>query len=636
MAKTRWLIGLIVCFLLLPAKPLFAHAVLARSDPAASDRLDKAPAEIRLWFTEPVEPKFSSILLRDSKGDQVKLPASQVDVADAKQMVLQPPALPDGLYTVVWQVVSAADGHHTEGNFPFQIGAGANSQSAPVATEETIPWSAALIRWFNLLGLALAVGSIGFVGFVWQPANEQPEPAVATRMARITWLGWGLLGITGGLLLLMQTAIITNTSLGTALTSPALGQVVRETRFGMLWSGRMALWALMGGVLWLARQNPRLRWLALLLGLAILALHSLFSHAAAAQSAWLAVLNDWFHLALTALWIGGLVQFLVVVGAMRRPKRALAAPLARLTGYFSNYARICVLGLLLTGLYSAWLQVGSLDGLQNTLYGRQLLTKLLLAVPLLAIAGVNLLVTQRRLQARQEIWVGRLRGLIGAEIILAIAILSLVGVMTSISPARSTLAQQAAANAAALAPTPAPLFQMQMLEESNLHVQLTATPGWVGENTFTVALSTLDTDQPVTDASLIRMRFENQSSDMGQSELRIKEQQNGLYTIKGANLSAPGDWKIRMTIQRPDQFDTVVDFDLKVTGEPPPPPPPLIDTSIPQAEQFMALLVIGLLGLMIGGYFVGQHGLRPWPSIGLIAGALTLLGALFLVSAVLS
>jgi copper transport protein len=398
----------------------------------------------------------------------------------------------------------------------------------------------------------------------------------------------------------------------------------------------MALWALMGGVLWLARQNPRLRWLALLLALAILVLHSLFSHAAAAQSAWLAILNDWFHLALTALWLGGLVQFLVVVGALRRPKRGLAASLARLTSYFSNYARICVLGLMLTGLYSAWLQVGSLAGLQETLYGRQLLTKLLLVLPLLGIAAVNLVITQRRLQARQEIWVGRLRGLISAEIILAVAILSLVGVMTSISPARSTLAQQAAAKAQALTPAAAPLFQMQMIEETNLHAQLTVSPGWVGENTFSVALATLDTDQPVTDASLIRMRFENQSSDMGQSELRIKEPQNGLYSIKGANLSAPGDWKIRMTIQRPDQFDTVTDFDLKVTAEPPPPPPPVIDTQIPQADQFMALLVMGLLGLTIGGYFVGQHGLRPWPSVGLIAGALALLGALFLISAVLA
>jgi hypothetical protein len=62
----------------------------------------------------------------------------------------------------------------------------------------------------------------------------------------------------------------------------------------------------------------------------------------------------------------------------------------------------------------------------------------------------------------------------------------------------------------------------------------------------------------------------------------------------------------------------------------------VIDTKIPQADQFMALLVIGLLGLTLGGYFVGQHGLRPWPSIGLIAGALALLGALFLVGAVLA
>jgi copper transport protein len=593
---------------LFQAKPVHAHAVLARSTPAANATVPSTPPELRLWFTEAVEPKFSSITLHDSNGAVINLPASQIDATDTKQMFVHPGALANGLYTVAWQVVSAADGHHTEGSFAFIIGAGTVTPTALGDVTEKIPWAAALIRWINLLGIALAVGALGFVGFVWQPAQEEPDALSERRLQALIWIGWLLLGVSGLLMLLMQTATVTGSSLGAALGNPALGQVVRSTRFGLLWSARMALWALMGGILWLAGQNLRLRWLALLLGTAILALHSLYSHAAAAQSAWLAILNDGLHLWLMALWSGGLLQFLVVSGALRQQRRGRAASLGRLTSYFSNYARICVVGLILTGIYSAWLQVGSWEGVQNTLYGRQLLTKLILFLPLLGIAAVNLLVTQQRLQARQEIWVGRLRGFIGAEVMLAIAILGVVGIMTSINPARNTLAQQVAAQAQAQAPIPTPIFQMQMLEDTNLHVQLTVLPGWVGENTFRIALSSLDTNIPITNATLIRLRFTQQANNIGQSELRITQPEKDLYTVKGANLSAPGDWKIRMTIQRPDQFDSVVDFDLAVTAPPPPPPPPEIDTKIPKQEQFMALLVLGLLTLTAGGYWRALFG----------------------------
>ena len=95
----------------------------------------------------------------------------------------------------------------------------------------------------------------------------------------------------------------------------ALAQVVTQTRYGVLWLARMILWLLLGGVLYRAirRDDERLYWTALALGGAILLTNSLYSHAAGAQDATASVFADWLHLALTALWIGGLVQFLVVI-----------------------------------------------------------------------------------------------------------------------------------------------------------------------------------------------------------------------------------------------------------------------------------------------------------------------------------
>lgn len=628
-----WLIAL--CLLLFWASPVGAHAVLTRAEPAPNSAIAQTPAAIRLWFTEPLEARFSSLQLRDSGGVTIAIPESQIDSADAKQLVVQPGDLPEGLYTVVWRVVSAADGHHTEGSFPFTVGATAVGSTVAAALPETIPWSAALLRWINLIGLTLAVGSLGFVLWVWQPAQAQTATTVAAPLQTVIWIGWLLLGVGGVLILLLQTATVTGLPWWATVTDPALGQVLTTTRFGSLWLARLALWVLLGGTLWFSRSRPALRWLALLLGTAILLLHSLYSHAAAAQAPVLAVINHWFHLLMTALWLGGLVQFFVGVGLLRRSPKTAVTAAGRLTGYFSNYARIAVAGLAISGLYSAWLHVGSLTGLQTTLYGRQLLIKLLLFVPLLILATVNLLVTQQRLQARQTVWVGRLRGLIGAELVLALAILTVVGIMTAISPARTTLAERTLAAALVAKPPPQPITAMEMLD--NLHVELAISPGWVGENTFRVTLlSAMEDGQPITDASLIRLRFAHQTEDLGESELRITSGQNGVYTVQGANLSIPGDWQIRLTIQRPDQFDTVVDFVPQVTAQPPPPPPPVIDTTLPPATQLLALLILGLLALVLGGYALGQHGLRPRSGPSLLASTLTLLGILFLASAALT
>ncbi len=628
--RIRW-IG--VCFWLLTsllAQPVWAHAVLARATPGVNASLAKAPAEIRLWFTEPVEPSFSSFRLRDINGALVKTPASQVDSTDPEQMYMKPGPLPNGLYTVVWAANSAADGHHTEGSFAFTIGPVIATQPTTSGADETIPVADVLVRWFNLIGLALSVGSIGFLCFVWQPANLGDWLAVEQRLRRITWSGWWLLGLSSALLLLLQTSTLVNVPLLQALHYPTIIQIIRGTRFGTLWSARMELWLVMGGVLLLARQHPGLRWLALIFGLVILLLNSLYSHASAAHAAVAAILNDWFHVAMTALWIGGLVQFFGTISPLRRTVPASA--LGKLVGYFSNYTRITVAGLLVTGLYAAWLQVGSLDGLLTTLYGRTLLVKLILLLPLLGVAAINLLVTHRRLQAGQALWMGRLRGLIGTELMLATGVLLAVGLMTSISPARSELTQRAISKALAALPPPQPLMDMQTADDLQIHLMV--APGWVGKNKFTVIPSTPD-NMPVTDAALIRLRFEHQTQDLGESELPITQHQANVYTASGANLSVPGQWKVRMTVQRPEQFDTVLDFMPQVPLPPPPPSMPVMESNPVLPYQLPALLLTGLLALGLGGYFIGQNGFRFWQGVGPLATGLTLLGGIFLVIAVL-
>src|SRR5687768_15307260 len=110
MLVKRWLFGLVGALVLLAwpalAHTTFAHAVIVRSEPAANARLTESPHEIRLWFTEPLEPTYSSVELRDATGAVVNTTPSYVEPTDDHQLVLMTERLADGIYTVAWRNVS--------------------------------------------------------------------------------------------------------------------------------------------------------------------------------------------------------------------------------------------------------------------------------------------------------------------------------------------------------------------------------------------------------------------------------------------------------------------------------------------------------------------------------------------------
>jgi methionine-rich copper-binding protein CopC len=98
------------------ATPAFGHAHLSKAIPAAGASVP-APNEINLTFTEPLEPAFSGIELRDASGKTVK-----TDKVQVKDNVMRLPlkSLPAGRYTVKWRVLSV-DTHKSEGNFTFTV-----------------------------------------------------------------------------------------------------------------------------------------------------------------------------------------------------------------------------------------------------------------------------------------------------------------------------------------------------------------------------------------------------------------------------------------------------------------------------------------------------------------------------------
>jgi len=108
-----------VLFLAVQSRAL-AHAFLDHADPKVGSTMTNSPAEIKLWFTQNLEPVFSTVTVQDDKGKEVDKKDLRQDDKDKTLLIVTVPPLPDGTYTVTWHVVSV-DTHRTQGHFKFTI-----------------------------------------------------------------------------------------------------------------------------------------------------------------------------------------------------------------------------------------------------------------------------------------------------------------------------------------------------------------------------------------------------------------------------------------------------------------------------------------------------------------------------------
>jgi copper resistance protein C len=98
-----------------------AHAFLDHATPAVGRSVSASPASVTIWFTQELEPAFSSIEVQDQSGARVDTGDAQVDTKDASILHVSLKPLPAGKYKVIWRVVSV-DTHPTEGTFTFTVG----------------------------------------------------------------------------------------------------------------------------------------------------------------------------------------------------------------------------------------------------------------------------------------------------------------------------------------------------------------------------------------------------------------------------------------------------------------------------------------------------------------------------------
>src|SRR6266496_3312282 len=96
-----WLLGTV---------PAHAHALVVGTNPQATTRVARAPAELRVAFSEAVRPLGRALTLQGPNG-HVRLGPVRHPDGRAEVLTAILPTLGDGSYVARWRIVSADDAH---------------------------------------------------------------------------------------------------------------------------------------------------------------------------------------------------------------------------------------------------------------------------------------------------------------------------------------------------------------------------------------------------------------------------------------------------------------------------------------------------------------------------------------------
>lgn len=377
------------CALLAGAGPASAHAALTGSDPREGAVVDKAPAQVSLTFSESVSMDDDSLRVLDPRGKRVD-DGKPSGTGGATYSVKLHAGLPDGTYTVTYQVVSA-DSHPVAGAYTFSVGAPSETSVAVSGQSAGGGFVGGLYgvgRYVSYTGFAVLVGGAAFVLACW------PRGSGVRVLQRVVVSGWLALTAATLLLLLLRGSYTGSGRFADVFDLNLLGEVL-QTKPGAALVSRLLLLAaaaLFIAVLFGAydkREDEEKR--DLTFGLAVggsvvaaglAATWAMSEHASVGLQAGLAMPVDVVHLIAVATWLGGLTALLVALyrGPADTPVPALAVR------RFSRVAFGSVIALVVTGTYQSWRQLGSWTAFTDTRYGQLLLVKIGLVAVLVGVA----------------------------------------------------------------------------------------------------------------------------------------------------------------------------------------------------------------------------------------------------------
>ncbi|GAA0729318.1 copper resistance protein CopC [Dactylosporangium roseum] len=549
--------------LVLPAAPASAHATLVKTAPVAGTVLDQLPGEVTLTFSESVRivPDKIRVIGPDGSRADTGKPVAR----DTELVIPLEPGGPKGTYLVSYRVISA-DSHPISGGYSFSYGEVSATPSddgaATVQTDGVVKNAMSVARFLGFAGLVLFIGPALILFALW------PRRLSGRQPGRVALVGAGLLALSTILELYLQIPYTAGTSVfdvSSAAAREVLGTpfgAAHLIRFAVVVAAALLLRPLVAG-----RAGKVDQTLLVILGIVGLATWPISGHPSASPVPTLTVVADVAHLAAMSVWLGGLVM---LFGFLLR--QANTRELTAIVPVWSGWALFAITVLVLAGTAQALVEIGTIDALTGTTYGRLVITKVALLAVVLAVAAYSRQLTNRRFVpvaaeradedgaedeadgAAPAVGGGDrrlLRRTVLTEVAVAVVVLAVTSVLVQTTPARSAQADR----------TPSGPFTGTM-STNLMKLQVDVSPATVGQNSIHLYALKPDGSGPLkvvewkATAALPSKGIE----PLVVPTLAISED----HAVGQVSFVTPGTWEIKITARVDDLNQSTVTAQVPV------------------------------------------------------------------------
>jgi copper transport protein len=563
-----------------------AHALLKSTTPERGARLDAAPEQVSLRFSEPVEAEFGAVRVFDSEGREVQTGAP---IQRGTEVAVR---LRDGLgedgYTVTYRVISA-DSHPVSGGFVFVVGdapAPSTTVGELLGDDEAGPVTGTafgVVRAVQFGAIALGLGALLFAVLCWLPGLratagagagwQAASTAFSARLRTVLLASAAAGALSAAAAIVLQGAVAGGTGVGDALSADVIGDVL-GTRFGVVWALGIGAWLVVGVLAAPPRPVPVLRpaavgatglalpptsrLAALAVPLALLsALPALGGHASVQSPVALLTPANILHVIAMSAWLGGVAVLVLVLRAATarleggERTRLLAAVVAR----FSTLAGVAIAVLLASGIVQGLVEVRTVPNLVDTAFGRAVLVKVVLFAGIVGLGWINrrrLVPALRRAASDGEPpgHAGRLlRRTLRAELLLGVAALAATGALAGYAPSVAE-GQGPFSGSADIGPA---------------RLEVTVDPARVGPNEMHVYLFDRRTGAQWDETLEMTATAEMPERGIEPIELEATKAGPGHFLISGATFGVKGDWTVEIAsrINDFDEFRTKVEVPIR-------------------------------------------------------------------------